>query len=265
MIGILNAYHFDFTPGNYQEHYNKLITDFLLRTFPSEKVRHYKIASSENFGSPYGTGEWPLSNDECSAWIITGSSKSAYDNVPWVQQLQNWIREFDQRSFVQSLNGGKKVGKNAPRKSAQKLIGICFGHQVIAQALGGQVEKSSKGWGVGVQTIKVVKSQPWMKPSQTKLSLIFSHQDQVVELPSGSVATVLATNDFCPNQIIQYGKDILTFQGHPEFTAEFARLRLESRIKIITPEVYEKAMASFSNNHRDDKIVGQWLREFVKD
>lgn len=247
MIGILNAYHFDFTPGNYQEHYNKLITDFLLRTFPSEKVRHYKIASSENFGSPYGTGEWPLSNDECSTWIITGSSKSAYDDVPWVQQLQNWIREFDQR------------------KSAQKLVGICFGHQIIAQALGGRVEKSSKGWGVGVQTIKVLKSQPWMKPSQSKLSLIFSHQDQVVELPSGSVATVLATNDFCPNQIIQYGKDILTFQGHPEFTIEFAKSRLESRKKIIEPEAFDNAMTSFSNNHRDDKVVSQWLREFVKD
>ncbi len=231
MIGILNAYHFDFSPGNYQEHYNQDIKDFLTRTFSGEPIRDYKIAR----------GEWPLSFDECRLWVITGSSKGAYDDVPWIHQLVQWI-----------------IGAHSRKR---KILGICFGHQIIAQALGGKVEKSAKGWGVGVRSFEVVNLKPWMKPAQSKLDLIFSHQDQVVQLPPG--ADLLAQSEFCTNQMFQIGEHILTMQGHPEFSVEFAKGRLDVRQELIGRKVYEKAVSSLSLA-RDDRILSQWIREFAK-
>lgn len=239
MIGVLNAYHFDFTLGNYQEDYNRDVDAFLLRTFPSQLVRQYKIAK----------GEWPLSFDECHLWVITGSAKGAYEEVPWIHRLEEWVRELHLRK--------------------KKLIGICFGHQIIARALGGKVERSEKGWGVGIQKFQILKPQSWMQPAQTEVSLLFSHQDQVVELPNESSLLaqdeihLLAQNDFCPNQMFQIGRHILTMQGHPEFSVEFAKNRLVSRREKIDPAVYDRAMSSFALQH-DSSIISHWLREFAK-
>lgn len=243
MIGILNAYHFDFTPNNYQELYNENLNDFLKKTFQGEHIRHYKIAK-KNTPQENSNIEWPISYDECTVWIITGSSKGVYDNDPWLIRLSQWI---------QNLHVRKK-----------KLIGICFGHQIIAQALGGKVEKSTKGWGVGIKPFQVLHHQPWMNPQQTNLSLIFSHQDQVITLPSE--AKLLASDEFCPNQMFQIGNHILTMQGHPEYTVEFAKNRLLARKDRIDPATYNKALSSLSQPSQlcDDKILSSWIREFAK-
>lgn len=111
-------------------------------------------------------GEYPEDIDECDAWLITGSKASAYENADWIKQLESYIKILAQQQ--------------------KKLIGICFGHQLIAQALGGKVEKSDKGWGVGVMASKVELNKPWMQPTQHQFSLLVSHQDQVVELPPGA-------------------------------------------------------------------------------
>lgn len=231
MIGILNAYHFDFTPGNYQERYNLNLREFLTRTFQGEPLREYKIAK----------GEWPLAFDECKVWVITGSSKGAYDELPWILQLKKWIQEAHAKKH--------------------KILGICFGHQIIAQALGGEVSKSSKGWGVGVKTFEIISAKQWMKPAQSKLSLLFSHQDQVISLPDG--AELLAQNEFCPHQMFQIGEHILTLQGHPEFTVEFAKERMDTRQALIGEATYAKAVSSLTHP-RDDQILSVWLREFSK-
>jgi len=232
MIGILNAYHFDATPGNYQESYDSLIIDFVQKIFPREKVYNYKVA----------LGEWPKSVNECQAWFITGSAKSAYESDSWILKLKRFINETEQQKI--------------------KLIGICFGHQIIAQALGGSVEKSSKGWGVGIKDFEIIQNQNWMQPAQKKLSLLFSHQDQVVKLPPQAV--LLAQDSFCPNQMFQIGQHILTLQGHPEFDVQFAKARLISRKEKVEPETYQIAMNSF-NRPKDNQIFCEWIRRFVGD
>ena len=230
MIGILNAYHYDSTPGNFQEKYNELILKFVQNIFPERKICHYKIAF----------GEWPKSVEECQAWFVTGSAKGAYDVDQWISQLKNLISELNK----------KKI----------KLIGICFGHQIIAESLGGRVEKSSKGWGVGVKNFQIIKINSWMNPEYKNISLLFSHQDQVVQLPPGAI--LLAQDQFCENQMVQIGDHILTFQGHPEFDVEFAKARLISRKDKMPIDTYNVAMNSLHDS-TDSKIVMKWIRNFV--
>lgn len=138
-------------------------------------------------------------------------------------------------------------------------MGICFGHQIIADALGGKVEKSPSGWGVGIKSFAVAKTQPWMQPIREKISLLFSHQDQVMQIPKSAI--LLAQNDFCPNQMMQIGEHIITVQGHPEFSIEFAKARLNSRRNLMPAATYETAMSSFSQAE-DSKIIGEWIRHF---
>jgi GMP synthase-like glutamine amidotransferase len=230
MIGILNAYHFDPTPGNYQEEYTRLMLAFAKKVFPNATIKNYDIA----------LGEWPKDIDECDVWFITGSGKAAYDPDPWIAQLKKWIVDLD--------------------KNKKKLIGICFGHQIIAAALGGQVTKSPKGWGVGVKNYQIQKPQPWMQPELKQVNLLFSHQDQVTKIPAQ--AKLLASDNFCEFQMYQIGDHILTMQGHPEFSTAFAKERLASRKKIVAPETFEKAMSSFEDK-KDDEAIANWIRNFV--
>jgi len=230
MIGILNAYHFD--PNlDYQEEYSRLMMDFVRKAFPDRHIQNYDIAF----------GQWPNNADECDIWLITGSAKAAYDKDPWIHLLKKFIVEVDQKK--------------------KKLIGICFGHQIIAAALGGEVSKSPKGWGVGVKAFKILDPQPWMQPALSQVNLLFSHQDQVTKMPKG--ARLLAEDGFCEFQMYQIGDHILTMQGHPEFSVSFARDRLVSRKERVEPKTYEKAMGSF-DSPRDDQALAQWIRNFCQ-
>jgi GMP synthase-like glutamine amidotransferase len=183
---------------------------------------------------------YPEHIDDCDAYLITGSKSSVYDNKPWIQQLQD---------YVVTLAGRQK-----------KLIGICFGHQLIAQALGGQTQKSDKGWGVGLATSTVYVTKPWMDPVKESFVLITSHQDQVTRLPPH--AEVIAGDDFCAYASYQIGEHILTFQGHPEFTQAYARQRLHDRREIIGEQRYQKGMASLNQN-ADHPLIAQWIINFV--
>lgn len=235
MIGILNAYHFDVNDTGYQLDYSRMFIEFVKSAFPSgaSSVREYKVAQ----------GEFPQSVNECELWFITGSPKSVYEDIPWIHQL---------KEFVIQLNN-KKV----------KTIAICFGHQMVAHALGGKVSKSPRGWGVGIRSFEVLAHKPWMSHSgndpQT-LSLLFSHQDQVEKLPLG--AELLAQDEFCPFQMMQIGDHILTMQGHPEFTVNFARGRLISRRDKMSAETFDTAMKSYADAS-DFQLMIEWIRKFV--
>lgn len=234
MIGILNAYHFDPTAdGKYQEEYTRLFIEFVKSAFPEQKneVKEYKVAQ----------GQFPASVFDCDLWFITGSPKSVYDDLPWVHQLT---------SFTQELH-----------KNRRKLIGVCFGHQMVAHALGGKVSKSPKGWGVGIRDFQVTQRQPWMNADDKNISLIFSHQDQVDQLAPG--AELLATDEFCPNQVAQIGSHILSFQGHPEFSEAFAKDRLVSRKDKMPLATFETAMNSFGKKNDYEKLAN-WIRNFAK-
>ena len=156
-------------------------------------------------------GEYPGDIDEVDAYLITGSKSSVYEDKPWIHALIDFVRELDRRR--------------------KKIIGICFGHQLVAQALGGRTEKSPKGWGVGLHTHQFSDLPEWHDQGEPGFDILVSHQDQVVENAVG--ASVLAGSDFCENAVCQIGEHILTFQGHPEFLPEYSREIIDFRREMI--------------------------------
>lgn len=194
---------------------------------------------------PVIEGKYPGSMDECNAYLITGSKSSAYDNEPWIKQLQDYIL--------------------ALHKHRSKLIGICFGHQIIALSLGGQTKKSEKGWGVGISISKIIKEKPWMgheiANAEQQFALLVSHQDQVTRLPAQS--ELIATNTFCANASFQIANHILCFQGHPEFSADYLSYLMNKRRDSIGEEKYKKAMDSLEID-QDALLVAGWIVNFIR-
>ena len=185
-------------------------------------------------------GELPEDLHECTAWLITGSRHDAYSDIPWIQALRGWIRRAHDADV--------------------KLAGICFGHQVIAQALGGEVVKSTKGWGLGVSVHPMLEDAPWMAPARDHIRILASHQDQVALLPPG--ATRLAGNDFCPNFMFLQGDNIVAIQGHPEFSVEYNRALIERRRGLLPDERYQSSLSSLEGEV-DSTTMMQWLLQFL--
>jgi len=185
--------------------------------------------------------EKPLDFDECDAYLITGSKYSAYDKEPWVSKLKDLIIDLAKRK--------------------KKLIGICFGHQIIADALGGEVKKSKKGWGVGCMSSDVKINKNWLKPVGNIFNLLVSHQDQVVKMPVN--ANLVATSNFCPVSSFVISDYVLCFQGHPEFNESYLKTIMKKRRDKIGEPAYKKAMESF-NNKPDSKEVTQCILNFIK-
>ncbi|MDP2225941.1 MAG: hypothetical protein Q8J78_00480 [Moraxellaceae bacterium] len=185
-------------------------------------------------------GVLPGTSGECDAWLVTGSAAGVYDPDPWIAELKAFLR---------------KVSGQAP------MVGICFGHQVMADAFGGQVIKSPKGWGIGLHTYEVVRSFPWMD-SSAPVRLSASHQDQVVSLPPG--AEVVARSDFTPFAMMAYPeRRAISLQAHPEFTADYTGALIESRKGTrLDAELADAAIASLAGDD-DRERVAIWLRRFL--
>ncbi|MDH5445064.1 MAG: GMP synthase [Gammaproteobacteria bacterium] len=190
---------------------------------------------------PVINGGYPDTIDECDAYLITGSKASAYDDDDWITQLENYIQTLVYKQ--------------------KKLIGICFGHQLIAQALGGKVAKSDKGWGVGVMNSQILLEKPWMTPYQPSFSLLVSHQDQVAELPVS--AERIASNEHCLNSSYLIGQHVLSFQGHPEFSVDYARQSMEGRRELIGEERYQQRLKSLADQ-TDHLLVAKWIVNFLR-
>lgn len=185
-------------------------------------------------------GELPDDLQECDAWLITGSRHDAYSDLPWIQALRAWIR--------------------LAHDADVKLAGVCFGHQVIAQALGGEVVKSTKGWGLGVSVHPMLATESWMQPGLDQIRILASHQDQVALLPPG--ATRLAGNDFCPNFMFLQGDHIVAIQGHPEFSVEYNRALIERRRDFLSDDRYQSSLSSLEGEV-DSATMMQWLLQFL--
>jgi GMP synthase-like glutamine amidotransferase len=182
-------------------------------------------------------GALPASADACRAWLITGSPAAVYDDLPWIAPLLGFIRAARGR---------------AP------MVGVCFGHQAIAQALGGRVEKSARGWGIGVHEYAVRQQAAWMDEGTPSVRIAASHQDQVVAAPPG--ARVTLASDFTPFAGLDYG-DAIGFQAHPEFTPAFARALIESRA-VGHGALAGPALASLNAGDDRARVVG-WIRRFL--
>jgi len=186
-------------------------------------------------------GELPEDLSTCDAWLITGSKAGVYDALPWIASLQAWIKQ----AYVHN----------------QKLLGVCFGHQLLAHTLGGKAIKHPDGWGIGVHTSDVIYHPDWLTDSYRHINLLYSHQDQVVELPPQ--AQCLLSSEFCRYAGFIIPERVFTVQGHPEFTPEYLKRLLHRRQTCIGAETFREGMASL-DLVTDSDVVGRWMIEFMR-
>jgi GMP synthase-like glutamine amidotransferase len=182
--------------------------------------------------------ELPTDASDFDGYIITGSAAGVYEEHDWLEPLFAFIRACD-----------------AIKKP---VCGICFGHQAVAKALGGEVEKWPDGWGVGVRDMNINAHTSWMT-LKNDYSLIYFHQDQVTKLPQG--ATSLASSDFCSIGAFAKDQHIFCLQGHPEFPADYSRALLEVIRERVGEDRTKTALNSLSDK-TDAAEIALWICDF---
>jgi len=187
-------------------------------------------------------GEFPTSTAACDAYLITGSPASVYDNLPWIEQLKGFIRQ---------LHAEKR-----------RLVGICFGHQVIAEALGGKVIKSPRGWMAGMWRFDLLEQPDWMPDPLPEVKIYHLNQDQVLDLPPDAVHA--GQSAMCPNTMYFIGDHILGIQGHPELPLDALQGYIDQLSDVLTAPVVEQATRSFNEGAPDSLLVGHWIRQFIE-
>jgi len=214
-LGILQAGRTPEQMVNTFKDYNQLFVELLGEQ--SFDYRHWAVLD----------GDFPDSVNDADAWLITGSRYGAYEDHDWIPPLEQFVRDV----FAADI----------------PMVGICFGHQLIAQALGGRVEKFAGGWSVGrveydldtqifgnarIASADVPESEP-------QTALMAFHQDQVVEPPDS--ARTVGSTEFCKHAALIYGNSILTLQPHPEFDKHFIGGLLQARGGVLPKNIKEGA------------------------
>ncbi len=212
-----------------------------LSGFPSYAAMSADLLGSEHAYATFDVraGAWPDPATH-EAFLITGSPAGVYDPLPWIAALIGFLRALP---------------------VDRKLVGICFGHQIMAEAFGGRAGKSARGWGLGLHTYEVVARAPFMDDG-ARIAVPVSHQDQVTLLPP--TARVLAGSAFTPYGVLDYAdRAALSFQCHPEFRPDYARaLTRDHRAAVQDPALVERALASLDAPH-DSARIGGWIRRFL--
>ena len=184
-------------------------------------------------------GEYPASVHECDGYISTGSRFSVYDDEPWIR----WFKQFVRELYFQK----------------QKFVGVCFGHQMIAEALGGRCGKADAGWGIGVKEVVIQNRRGWMTPEQNRYRLLVSHQDQILQLPPE--ARVVGENSHCPVSMLMVGDHFLGIQAHPEFTPDYARELMRMRTDRIGLAAVTAAENTL-DQQTDESVIAGWMISF---
>ncbi len=194
--------------------------------------------------TPYNAyqGELPANPDDHDGYLISGSAASVFEDKDWIRALMAFVRQC--------------------RDAGVRMVGICFGHQLIAHALGGETIRSPKGWGFGIHSASLTDNPNWMDADDPDFKLVVIHQDQVVKLPPGF--TAIASNDFCPNSVITDNNLMLGIQGHPEFSKEYCAYRADFRRELIGEEKHQEAMEQLSSNDTQAGKVLGWVSRFFR-
>ncbi|MFT5294502.1 MAG: GMP synthase-like glutamine amidotransferase [Colwellia sp.] len=222
---VMEKFQEDF--GNYPE----MITDLLNSVENNLEIGTFDVQK----------GEYPQNINDWELFITTGSKASVNDNEDWI---------LDLIEFTKLLGVTKK-----------KLMGICFGHQIIALARGGSVEESDKGWGIGIESNNILIQTDWMDNDQHELKLIVSHKEQINQLPQG--AMVIAESDFCPYFMVQWDDHFLSVQGHPEWNKLYSKTLMNDRRSIIPVKRIEQGLASLEKNINNQQFA-RWIINFAK-
>lgn len=186
---------------------------------------------------PAMSGILPTEIRHNEVYLITGCNRSVYEDEPWILNLLQWIREAAaRRAFI---------------------VGICFGHQAIAQALGGKVEQYAGGWGVGIRESRILDEGFRKFFAEGTMHLLYNHHDQVLCLPDG--ACPLATSDFCRYEAFRIGNQILAFQGHPEYTPEYELHLLYNHSADEAEEVKQRAIQTIQQRQHEGQIVARYI------
>ncbi len=186
---------------------------------------------------------FPAAVDEVDGWLVTGSRFGVYDDAPWIRRLEAFLRQV--------------MAARVP------VVGICFGHQILASALGARVEKAAAGWGAGPHEYDVLERPAWLEAAAERFTLNAMHQDQVLSLPPG--ARLIASSAFCPIAALAYGDHAISFQAHPEFDNAYERdLVAMRRGAVIPEEVADPALAGIGDEALapDAANAALWIRRF---
>lgn len=188
-------------------------------------------------------GEIPTDPSLCDAWLITGSKFGVYEEHSWIPPLSELVRQAYQADIP--------------------VVGICFGHQLVVQALGGKVIKSEKGWSLGVAQYQIKQKAPWMRDAPETFSIQAYHQDQVIELPSDT--QVIAASDFCPYAALNIADKVITFQGHPEFSSTYIKALLTNRrdLGLLPVDQSTQAIEKIETPNQRHQVA-DWICQFIR-
>ncbi len=186
-------------------------------------------------------GEVPSDIDEQDAYMITGSPLSVLDDHAFMPDLLEFIKKCD--------------------AAKKPLLGVCFGHQAIALALGGKVERAKNGWNVGIENTVYQQIKPWMEPQKTEVPMYVFHEDQVTDLPPD--CELLGSNNRCRISSFSKGEHIFTTQSHPEFSDPFMRCVLDFTRDKLPLEDVDKIYSSL-DQHQEGALFAQWSTQFFK-
>lgn len=186
-------------------------------------------------------GQYPASFDDYGAVLLTGSRADAFSQEAWVLEL---------RQHVEQLLQAKK-----------KLVGVCFGHQLIALCLGAKVGRAPQGWGTGRMRYQWHAPHLAQAQGRSEIALLASHQDQVFELPPG--ATLLASSEFCPVAAFAVGEHVFCVQPHPEFVEDYSAYLLNKRREQLGEEHYTASRNSLAFGH-DGLQMARMMVAFVE-
>lgn len=175
--------------------------------------------------------DFPDSPFEADGWLLTGSRHGAYEDLPFIRPLEEFIR--------------------AAYDAHVPLVGICFGHQIIAKALGGKVEKFTGGWSVGAQEYDF---------GGEKMVVNAWHQDQVTVKPPE--AECIASSPFCANAALVYGDRALTVQAHPEYGHDFIDGLIRTRGPGVVPDALLAQARDRLGARLDSPRVADRIAEF---